>query len=107
MRRFTYVGNRSEVTCWGVTFPAGEAVAVDPADHPVLVRKLPGNPDFTETFDGVEIVGPASESAVVFVDEVEAEGGAAAAASVSDEPAADAEPASQPAKRRGRPPKVK
>jgi hypothetical protein len=54
MRRFSYEGDKGEVVLYGVTFPKSEPVAVDPAAHPVLVRKLEGNSHFREHADGDE-----------------------------------------------------
>lgn len=53
MRQFTYIGDHDSVTLWGIEFPRGVAVSVD---TPEALKKLPGNSDFAESCDGVEIV---------------------------------------------------
>ena len=56
MAAFSYEGDHAEVTQCGVTFPRGVPVEVD---HPVLLRKLPGNGGF-KAHDAAE-VAPAAE----------------------------------------------
>lgn len=57
MRQFAYLGDRDTVTQWGIVFPHGVAVSVSDA---AAVAKLAGNPDFSETVGGVELL-PAAE----------------------------------------------
>lgn len=53
MAQFTYIGDEKETSAFGLMFPAG--VAVDVADAHAI-KKLRGNPYFSETFEGVEVL---------------------------------------------------
>lgn len=53
MASFAYQGDRAEVVCFGVVFPRGVVVQVTDA---VACRKLAGNRDFCQVFDGVEVL---------------------------------------------------
>lgn len=75
-RQFAYLGDRDTVTMWGIDFPRGVAVSV--SDAPVIA-KLAGNPDFSETVGGVEVL-PASAQAPAPTETVRDERGDAYAA---------------------------
>lgn len=51
--KFTYVGEEQETDAFGLRFPAGVPVDVED-EH--AVKKLRGNAQFVEVFDGVEVV---------------------------------------------------
>lgn len=56
MAKFAYNGDHSETVVFGLLFPQGEPVEV--TDERVT-RKLRHNCDFSEFFDGVEVLDPA------------------------------------------------
>lgn len=61
MAKFAYIGDHSETAVFGLLFPQGEPVEV--TDEKVT-RKLRGNCDFSEFFDGVEVLEPQSQERV-------------------------------------------
>lgn len=66
-RQFAYLGDRDTVTQFGIEFPRGVAVSVE---DPAAVGKLAGNPDFSETVDGCEVL-PATTQPAPRADDVE------------------------------------
>ena len=52
---FTYIGEESETTAFGLRFPHGVGVEVTDAH---AVRKLTNNPYFASVVDGVEVLEP-------------------------------------------------
>lgn len=52
-RRFSYQGNHAEVRPFGLRFPQGEPVEIE---DDFVARKLAGNIDFREHFDGEQVL---------------------------------------------------
>lgn len=55
MAKFAYNGDHSETVVFGLLFPQGQPVEV--TDEKAM-RKLRANCDFSEFFDGVEVLAP-------------------------------------------------
>lgn len=74
MAFFTYHGDQKSTEVFGVSFEADKATEVE--DKPANLRaivKLRGNPDFTESVDGVEIAATEDHGAEAEVDALRVE----------------------------------
>lgn len=53
MAQFAYIGDQEGTRVFGLVFPHGQHVEVTDES---AVRKLAGNPDFSQVIDGVEVM---------------------------------------------------